>query len=249
MNPIPLNRITLVDELIDDGRKLIDRLVEEKIPVIMACWVKQVENDRWSLCIATPLLDEKRAARAYREVYRVLGSLGNLWVTDSDIKLVGKDDPIARDALDIKRRFSVNLPTRFRRPRLGNPAVEETYFYLTTEPEEKLLRQSFMVNYLRKGDTNEWRAKTTREEVIRSARTKGAVGYSTAHWEGEKSDNVNHATVLVLVEIDPKFEKSNIEHDSELLCSLTKQANLTADQMFRQHHPDAVILRDESGPG
>jgi len=249
VNPIPLNTITLVDELIDDGWKLIDRLIEENIPLIMACWVKPVENDRWSLCIATPLLDEKGAARAYREVYRVLGSLGNLWVTDSDIKLVGKDDPITRDVLGIKRRFSVNLPTRSKRPQLGNLAVEETYVYPATEYEKKPLRQSFMVNYLRIGNTNEWRAKTTREEVISGAQTKGAVGYSTAHWEGETSGNVKHATVLVLVEIDPNFEKSDIEHDHELFFALTKQANLTADQMFRQHHPDAVILRDEGRAG
>ncbi len=244
-----MDTITLVDELVDDGRKLLDRLSEENIPVIMACWVKPIEDDRWSLCIATPLVDEKGAVRAYREVYRVLGSLGNLCVTDSDIKLVGRDDPITRDVLDIKRRFSVNLPTRTRRLRLGNLAVEETYVYPTTEYEGKPLRQSFMVNYLRKGNTNEWRAKTTREEVIRGSQVKGAVGYSTAHWEGETSANVNRATVLVLVEIDPKFEKSEIEHDPKLLSTLTKQANLTADQMFRQHHPDAVIVRDEGRAG
>jgi len=244
-----VDTITLVDELIDDGRKLIDRLIEENIPVIMTCSVKPVENDRWSLCTATPLLDEKGAARAYREVYRVLGSLGNLWVTDSDVKLVGRDDPITRDVLDIKRRFSVNLPTRSRRSQLGNLAVEETYVYPATEYEKKPLRQSFMVNYLRKGDTNEWRAKTTREEVVRGAQAKGAVGYSTARWEGETSANVKHATVLVLLEIDPKLEKSDIEHDSELICSLTKQANLTADRLFRQHHPDAVIPRDEGEAG
>ena len=169
-----MDTITLVDELIDDGRKLIDRLIQENIPVIMACWVKPVEDDRWSLYIATPLLDEKGAARAYREVYRVLRSLGNLWVTDSDIKLVGQDDPITRDVIDIKKRFSVNLPTRSRRPQLGNVAVEETYIYPATEYEEKPLRQSFTVNYLRKANTNEWKAKTTREEVIRGTHAKAS---------------------------------------------------------------------------
>lgn len=241
--------IELVDKLIDDGRKLIDRLVEENIAVIMACWVKPVENDRWTLCIATPLLDEKGAARAYREVYRVLGSMENLWVTDSDIKLVGKDDPIARDALDIKRRFSVNLPARSRRPQLGNLAVEETYVYPATADEDEPPRQAFVVSYFRQDNTNEWQAKTTREEIIRGAQTKGAVGYSTAHWEGETSVNVKHATVLVLLEIDPKFERSDIEHDPELLSTLTKQANLTADQMFRRHHPDAVIVHSEGRAG
>ena len=105
-----MDTITLVDELIDDGRRLIDRLVQENIPVVMASWVKPVEEDRWSLYIATPLLDEKGATRAYREVYRVLRSLGNPWVTDSDISLVGQDDPITRDVLAIKRRFQGDCP-------------------------------------------------------------------------------------------------------------------------------------------
>ncbi len=150
-----MDTITLVDELIDDGRRLIDRLVQENIPVIMASWVKPVEEDRWSLYIATPLLDEKGATRAYREVYRVLRSLGNPWVTDSDISLVGQDDPITRDVLAIKRRFPGRLPTRSRRPQLGNLAVEETYVYPATKYEGEAPRQSFTVSYLRRGNTNE----------------------------------------------------------------------------------------------
>ena len=46
-------------------------------------------------------------------------------------------------------------------------------------------------------------------------------------------------------EIDPKIAKSGIEEDQELLRTLTKQANLMADQMFKKHHADAHGLRDE----
>src|SRR5262249_36271491 len=74
-------------------------------------------------------VDERGAARAYREVYRVLRSLGNSWVTDSDINLVGPNNPITRDVLEIKGRFQGKLPTRSRRPQLGNLAIEETYIY------------------------------------------------------------------------------------------------------------------------
>ena len=163
-----MDTITLVDELIDDGRKLIDRLIKEKIPVLMACWVKPVEDDRWSLYIATPLVNEKGAGPAYREVYRVLRSLGNMWVTDSDISLVGRDDPITKDVLDIKRRFPGRMPTRSRRPQLGNLAVEETYVYPETQSEGKSARRAFTVEYFRKNNTNEWKSRTTREDVVRT---------------------------------------------------------------------------------
>src|SRR6266481_5816746 len=115
-----MDTIPLVNELVEDGERLISRLDVEGIPTIMACWVKPMEQDRWSLYIATPLVDERGAATAYREVYRVLRSLGTSLVTDSDINLVGPNDPITRDALDIRGRFGGKLPTRSKRPQLGN---------------------------------------------------------------------------------------------------------------------------------
>jgi hypothetical protein len=189
----------------------------------MASWVKPVEAGRWSLYIATPLLDEKGATRAYREVYRVLRSLENPWVTDSDISLVGQDEPITRDALEIIRRYPARLPTRSRRSQLGNLAVEESYIYPPMEYQGKAPRLSFTVSYLRRGSTNEWNAKTTRSELIKGTKAKGAVGYSTTHWEGETSADVKHATVLVLLEIDPRIAISDIEDDQELLRTLTNR--------------------------
>lgn len=239
-----MDTITLVDELVDDGRRLLSRLVQENIPVTMACWVKPVDRDRWSLYIATPLLDDKGAMRAYREVYRVLRSLENSWVTDSDVSLVGAVDPITRDVLDIRKRSPRKLATRSKRPQLGSLAVEETYVYPATEQEGNP-RQSFTVKYTRKNNTNEWNAETTRGEVIRGAEAKGAVGYSTAPWERETSADVKHAMIFVWLEIDPNYAKSPIEDNPELVRTLNKQANLTADPMFKRYHPDAVILRAE----
>jgi hypothetical protein len=238
-----MDTITLVEELIADGRRLIDRLVRESIPVIMACWVKPVEGERWSLHIATPLLDEKGAMRAYRDVYRVLRSLGKSWVTDSDITLIGRDDPITKDVLDIMARYPGATPIRSRRPQLGNVAVEETYVYPSAEHEAKPARQSFMVGYFRRDGTNEWDSRTSRGEFIKATEAQGAVGYSTAHWGGEAPADVKHAEILVLLEVDPELTESVVEGDPELVRALAKQANETADQTFKQRHPDAVILR------
>jgi hypothetical protein len=56
---------------------------------------------------------------------------------------------------------------------------------------------------------------------------------------------VKQAMVFVLLEIDPRIPKSDIEDDPELLRTLTKQANLMSDQMLKTNHPDALILRVE----
>jgi len=124
-----VDTITLVDELIEDGQRLIDSLLGDRIPVRIACWVKPVEEDRWSLFIGTPLIDQKGAAQAYREVYRVLRGLGPTWVTDSDVKLIGESHPITKEILEIRQRFPGKGAARSRRPTLGGIPIEEIYVY------------------------------------------------------------------------------------------------------------------------
>ena len=51
--------------------------------------------------------------------------------------------------------------------------------------------------------------------------------------------------MLVLLENDESVSESDIEDEPNLLRTLTQQANQMADQKFKKHHPDAVILRDE----
>jgi hypothetical protein len=58
-----MDTVTLVGKQIDDGQRLLDRLGEEGIVVRAACWVKPVEEDRWSLYIATPLMVRKDRCR------------------------------------------------------------------------------------------------------------------------------------------------------------------------------------------
>lgn len=124
-----MDTVTLVENQIDDGQRLLDRLGEQGVVVRAACWVKPVEEDRWSLYIATPSVDEKGTLEAYRQLIPVLRSLGDDWITSSDVVVVGEKHPIVRDALDILRRFPHSKPTQSPRPLLGGIPVEEVYVY------------------------------------------------------------------------------------------------------------------------
>jgi hypothetical protein len=123
-----MDTIMLVENQIDDGRKFLDHLGRERFPVLAACWVKPTEEDRWSLYVVTPLVDEKGAAAAYREAYRILRSLGPLWVTDSEVKLIGAEHPVAMDVFSILRKHPGMTPIRWRGPLLfrGTP-IEDVY--------------------------------------------------------------------------------------------------------------------------
>ncbi|MBI1918690.1 MAG: hypothetical protein HYS12_28685 [Planctomycetes bacterium] len=124
MDPVPL-----VENKLDDGQRLLDRLGEEGVIVRAACWVKPFEEDRWSLYIATPSVDEKGTLEAYRQVNPVLRSLGDDWITSSDVTLVGEKHPLVQDARDILRRFPHRGPIRSPRSLLWGISVEEVYVY------------------------------------------------------------------------------------------------------------------------
>jgi hypothetical protein len=124
-----MDTVTLVGRQVDDGWKLLERLRQEQIPVLAAGWVKPVEEDRWSLYVATPLVDQEGLTKAYRKVYGCLRALENSWVNDSDIKLVGENHPVTKDLLDLMRQYPGRVPTRSRRPVLGGIPTEETYVY------------------------------------------------------------------------------------------------------------------------
>jgi hypothetical protein len=124
-----MDTIALVENQIDDGLRLINRLTAGDFDMSVACWVKTSEEGDWFLYIASKTVDEKGLAAAYREVYRVIQSMPDIWIPKSQVKLIGRENPIAKDALEIQRRFARKLPTRYPGPQLGNIAIEEAYFY------------------------------------------------------------------------------------------------------------------------
>jgi hypothetical protein len=138
-----MDTVTLVDEQISDGERLLDRLRQEGIAVRAAGWVKPADEERWSLLVATPLVDEKGPIGAYREVYRVLRSLEDVRVKDYEVKLVGEGQRAAKDLLEAQPRYPAGLQ-RSRLTSVGGVPVEEVYVYpsaqSTTGPKQSVLR-------------------------------------------------------------------------------------------------------------
>jgi hypothetical protein len=72
-------------------------------------------------------------------------------------------------------------------------------------------------------------------------RSKGAVGYSTARYEGETAEDERHATVAVLLEIGPQFDDERILSDPNVRRVMAAQARAEADELFKFHHQNAII--------
>src|SRR5262245_16559585 len=97
-----MDQSTLVTEHIEDGRRLVERLIQEGIGVTAACWLKTEDDGEWSLYIASPLVDEKGRRNPYGPVYSVMRQLPQpFWVHPFDVKLISPKSPIARMVLDL----------------------------------------------------------------------------------------------------------------------------------------------------
>jgi hypothetical protein len=237
---------TLVEERIDIGQKLITLLAEIGFHVAAACWIKPYEDDRWFLYIASEEVDRLGLAEAYRKVHGLFRSTQQQdWDLSSAVKLIRKDNPIARDILKIQERFPTNKPTRSRKIQLAGISSDEVYIYPPLEGRPVGSRLSYRVTYHRQGKTNAWRARTKKDATYRGMRAKGAVAYSTALWEGEKEGDEDHATVSVLLEVDPNFDDENPFLPPDVWKLLKSQARQMADEMFKSRHPDAVIEHGE----
>jgi hypothetical protein len=161
-------------------------------------------------------------------------------VTPADITLLNVQNSIARAVIEVRERYPAPLPTHYQGKWLGDLAIKGAYIY----PEIVPPRLSFTVTYRRNGTTNNWTATVQRGQWHRDLRAKGAISYSTARWEGETEADQRFANVSVLVEIDPRFDHPSILDSPDLKRMTADQARRMADEMFRSHHPDAVIEHD-----
>lgn len=121
-----MDTATLVTEQIDDGRRLIEHLTRNSIPVTVAVWVLTSDEGIWLFYIASGCIDDEGPAKAYRRVYSELSRCGVQWISDSDIKIVSPDDSIAVEAVSYRHN---KFPTRYGGRKLGSLIIEDAYIY------------------------------------------------------------------------------------------------------------------------
>jgi hypothetical protein len=94
--------------------------------------------------------------------------------------------------------------------------------------------RSFDVIYIRQGDTRKWVATTRPTTGHDAVKARGAVGHTSAKWEGE-SEEEGIAVVNVLVEARPGTDARSVIED----------VRRSADEVFKKKHPKAMILHEK----
>jgi hypothetical protein len=120
---------TLVEMQIDGGKALVDSLRNAGFDVTVSGWTKTSEEGDWYLYIASKDVDDRGLAGAYQTVYTTTRANPEFSIDPFEVKLIGQNNPIAKDLLAIQVAGSARIATRSRRPKLGHMSVEETYVY------------------------------------------------------------------------------------------------------------------------
>ena len=92
---------TLVEMQIDGGKALIDSLRNTGFDVTVSGWTKSSEEGDWYLYIASKDVDDRGLAEAYRTVYTTIQADPELGIDPFEVKLVGQQNLIAKDLLDV----------------------------------------------------------------------------------------------------------------------------------------------------
>src|SRR5438132_469581 len=122
----------LVENLIDDGQRLVEEVSKRGFPVMTAFWLKTSEDDKWYFYIVSPVVDAEGLTQAYRRLHPLVRAGPEpLGIDPLEIKLIGPSNPIAQDVLAIYRRAPGPRvsPIRWGGKQLGNASVEGAYLY------------------------------------------------------------------------------------------------------------------------
>jgi hypothetical protein len=122
---------TLVEDQIEGGRRILERLATEGVPVTAAGWLKESDTGEWFLYLATPLVGEDGAKRpAYRRVNAALRPMTPArWVDSLEIKVVGLDSPVGRFLRDLQARYPGRSFLRYGEASLASLGMDGAYLY------------------------------------------------------------------------------------------------------------------------
>ncbi len=120
-------------EQIDAGARFLAEF-QKYVPVQIAFWLKESDENEWSLYVASEKITDDNFDLAYGEVVRIAGALRDPFFDPFQVKWIALDDPLAKAALDIQQCHTGRIPTRFHGKTLGGLSVEEVYIYPSPVP-------------------------------------------------------------------------------------------------------------------
>lgn len=122
----------LVEQQIEDGRKLIEQLIRDGFDVTLAFWARFLyeEGGPW-FYVVSKTVDQLGINAAYLAVHAAIHRIPAPWLFASevgDLKLIRETDPIAKEVSAIRHRFPGRTWVRGAFS-VGLRSIEELYIY------------------------------------------------------------------------------------------------------------------------
>jgi hypothetical protein len=124
-----MDQIPLVTEQIDAGRKVVERLMQNGIPIPAAAWVKESDLWQWYLYLVTPLVGPEGATTpVYHRINAILRAGPQPPEVDLfHIKVVDPTEPVGKAILEAQKRRV--RPWDDPGSSLGPVSIDGAYFY------------------------------------------------------------------------------------------------------------------------
>jgi hypothetical protein len=123
----------LVSEEIEAGAELI-REFDRFQPIKAAFWLKASDEEQRYLYIASDQIKDTNFDVAYGEVLRLANKMQSPYLDPFRVKLIGGEDPLARAAVDVQRRFPRPTVTRFGGKSFAGLSVDDVTIYPSPLP-------------------------------------------------------------------------------------------------------------------
>lgn len=122
-----MDQIPLVNEKINAGAKFL-REFEKRVPVRAAFWLRKEEARRWNLFVVANPIDGNGRTR-YEDLITAAQLVRDPNFEFQQVKLLGPDEPLAREVLRIVPPGSDPVPVRIFDRLLGDVSAAEVYIY------------------------------------------------------------------------------------------------------------------------
>jgi hypothetical protein len=102
---------------------------------------KPTDEEKWFLYLASPMVDDKGPAAAYRLVHSIMRRTPDLWIEPLEIRVIGMNDSLTEAALEAIKPKVPNSPYAIKNPKpypgmtvlrgetLGGLSVDGAYIY------------------------------------------------------------------------------------------------------------------------
>lgn len=123
--------------LVNEEIAATDRFLAEfnkSYPVQVAFWFKDSDTGNWFLYVVSEQITDENFDVAYGEVGRIDGERRDPWFDCLRVKVLGRDEPLAKAVTELRHRYPSDKPARFFSQTVGGMEADEIYVYPSPLP-------------------------------------------------------------------------------------------------------------------